>query len=103
MPQSRPSTTQCIAFGAALVYESLMHDHRDIIDRWPSMRAFAEDIGVPYVNVNMMRQRRNIHFRHWDRVIEAAKERGIRGVTLKLLASTYRSRPTPKAEARAYA
>jgi hypothetical protein len=39
MPQSRPSTTQCIAFGAALVYESLMHDHRDIIDRWPSMRA----------------------------------------------------------------
>jgi hypothetical protein len=70
-----------------------MHDHRDIIDRWPSTRAFAEDIGVPYVNVNMMRQRNSISVRHWERVVEAAKERGIRGITLKLIASTYRSRP----------
>jgi acid phosphatase class B len=81
-----------------------MNDHRDIIDRWPSTRAFAEDLGLPYVNVNMMRQRRSINVRHWDRVIEAAKERGIRGISLKLLASTYRPRPTVRAsEAREYA
>jgi acid phosphatase class B len=98
MPQSASSTTLRIANRAALVYESPMNDHRDIIDRWPSTRAFAEDIGVPYVNVNMMRQRRNIHFRHWDRVVEAAKERGIRGITLKLIASTYRSRPMARAD-----
>jgi predicted GNAT superfamily acetyltransferase len=80
-----------------------MNDHRDIIDRWPSTRAFAEDIGVSYNSANLMRHRRNIHFRHWERVVEAAKARNIRGINLKLLSSTYRSRPMAKAEARAYA
>lgn len=74
-------------------YESLMHDHRDIIDRWPSVKALADDLGIPYVNVNMMRQRNSISVRHWERVVEAAKARGIRGVNMVLLARTHRPRP----------
>jgi hypothetical protein len=50
-----------------------------------------------------MRHRHSINARYWDRVVEAAKARGLRGINHKLLSSTYRSRPMGKAEARAYA
>jgi predicted GNAT superfamily acetyltransferase len=80
-----------------------MTSHRDIIDRWPSVREFAADIGITYNSANLMRHRHSINARYWDRVVEAAKARGLRGINHKLLSSTYRSRPMGKAEARAYA
>jgi hypothetical protein len=48
---------------------------------------------LPYTNVNMMRHRRSIQPLYWPQVVEAAKARGIRGITLKVLAELYRPRP----------
>lgn len=80
-----------------------MQTHRDIIDRWPSLKEFAADIGVTYNSANLMRHRSSINARYWDRVVEAAKARNLRGINHKILSSTYRARPLHRAEAREYA
>ena len=62
-----------------------MKTYADIIDRWPSLRAFADDIGVPYGTAQLMRHRNGIAPRHWRRLEAAAQRRGISGVTVQLL------------------
>lgn len=49
----------------------------DIIDRWPSPKAFGEDIGVKLSHVHVMKVRGSIPARRWPRVVEAAKARSI--------------------------
>tara|TARA_R110002020_G_scaffold467027_4_gene690182 strand:+ start:3033 stop:3254 length:222 start_codon:yes stop_codon:yes gene_type:complete len=60
--------------------------HADIINLWPSLSAFAEDLGVPYVTAKAMRRRMSIPASYWVRMIEAAAARDIAGVTLADLA-----------------
>ena len=63
-----------------------MKTFTDIIDAWPSLSDFASDLGVPYVNAQVMRYRDSISADHWSRVEEMAIARGIPGVTVKLMA-----------------
>jgi hypothetical protein len=49
-----------------------------IISLWPTVVAFASDIGLKDTShARLMRLRGRIPERHRDRIIEAAKERGI--------------------------
>jgi hypothetical protein len=62
--------------------------HRDVIDRWPSLRCFAGDIGVPYGTAKQMRRRNSIPDEYRAAVVEKAIARGIDGVTFELLTLT---------------
>jgi len=62
--------------------------HESVIDKWPSVADFARDIGVPYQTARFMKVRNSIHPRHWRKVVQAAKSRGYRGVTLDGLQKT---------------
>jgi hypothetical protein len=64
-----------------------MKSFAEAINRWPSLRVFAEDIGVDYVTAQVMRHRDSISDKHWLRVVSAAEARGIDGVTLEFLAA----------------
>ncbi len=63
-----------------------------IIDRWPTISAFAEDTGVPYERARAWRLRNSIPSRYWDDVIAAAKAREIRGVDLGVLHAAERAK-----------
>jgi hypothetical protein len=60
--------------------------HADLINLWPSLSAFAEDLGVQYVTAKAMRRRVSVPAGYWLRMIECAETRGIEGVTLDVLA-----------------
>jgi hypothetical protein len=62
--------------------------HEDLIDKWPSVADFARDLGVKYQTARFMKKRNSIHPRYWSKVLQAAKDRRIRGVTLEALASS---------------
>lgn len=68
-----------------------MQSHVDIINRWPSLRAYAEEIGVAYGTAQVMRYRGSIHTRHWNAVVSAARKRGWSDVTHELLTRTHPS------------
>lgn len=67
-------------------------DFRDLIGSWPrengrtSIGTFAVDAGVPYLNAQMMRHRNSVPSDYWPQLVEAARRRGLEGVTLELLA-----------------
>lgn len=61
--------------------------HVQIIERWPSLRAFAEDIGAEYNTAKHIRRRGVIPAPYWTRLIEAAGQREIEGVTYEILAA----------------
>lgn len=63
-----------------------LNSHRDVIDRWPSLKTFSEDIGKDYGTAKKMRQRNSIPVEHWPVVIAAATRREIDGVTYESLA-----------------
>jgi hypothetical protein len=60
---------------------------RSIIDLWPSLQAFADDLGVKYVTAQLMRHRDSIASKHWRQTVISASHRNIPGVTLELLAT----------------
>lgn len=60
--------------------------HADLILSWPSIAEFGRDIGVPYEAAKAMRRRKNIPAQYWKRAVEAARFRGIDGVTYERLA-----------------
>jgi hypothetical protein len=60
--------------------------HADIINLWPSLSAFAEDIGVPYVTAKAMRRRGSIPSGYWTQVVKCASDRLICNVSLERLA-----------------
>jgi len=64
-----------------------MKDFVEIIQAWPapSIRSFADDIGVEYVTAQMMKHRNSISPEYWSLIVEAASDRGIHGVTLETL------------------
>lgn len=61
-------------------------DDIEIIGKWPSLTAFAADIGVSYGTAKAMRRRKSIPSEYWRRLINCAAERTIDGVTLEQLA-----------------
>jgi len=60
--------------------------HADLINLWPSLTVFAEDLRVRYVTAKAMRRRQSIPAAYWSRVVECAAARGIDGITLEVLA-----------------
>lgn len=64
----------------------LMDTFSDIIMRWPSLREFADDLGVPYVTAQVMKHRDSIAAEHWSAVVAGARARKIKGVSFELLA-----------------
>ena len=64
-----------------------MKTFRDVIDSWPSLQAFADDLEVAYVTAQVMRHRNSIASKRWQRVVECAGHRGIVGVTYPVLAA----------------
>ena len=60
--------------------------HADLINLWPSLSAFAEDLDVQYVTAKAMRRRDSIPAGYWLHMIASAEARGIEGVTLDVLA-----------------
>jgi len=70
-----------------------METHRDIISKWPSITAFADDIGVSANTAKQMRTRNSINGRYWAAAVEGAKQRRLNGVTLEALALTAMQTP----------
>jgi hypothetical protein len=77
---------------------------RELIDLWPhpSIGTVAEDLGVPYGTVQVMRHRDSIASEHWASLVDGARRRrfeGWRTVTIELLArlkAAKARRPHPK-------
>lgn len=59
----------------------------DLVSRWETIGAFAGAIGCGYEAARKMRDRQSIAPEHWSAVIEAARAKGIPGVTLEWLAA----------------
>lgn len=53
----------------------------DLIGRWPTIQAFADDIEVGLEAASAMKKRNRIASHHWTRVMSAAENRGIPGIT----------------------
>jgi hypothetical protein len=60
--------------------------HRNIIDAWPRLGDFADDLGISYGNAKAMRRRDRIGLEYVTKVVAAAEARGIDGVTAALIA-----------------
>ena len=65
--------------------------HADIINLWPALPQFAEDLGVRYGTAKAIRRRGRIPPEYWFRLVQKAEERGICGVTTDLLAKAISS------------
>jgi hypothetical protein len=87
--------TQRIVNRRSVGYGADMTTYTEIIDRWPSLTAYAADIGVRYGTAQVMRYRGSIPAKYWKRVVAAAARRGIDGVSLELLASI-EAEPKPR-------
>ena len=62
-------------------------EHRLIIDKWPTLADFAEDIGVSENTAKQMRTRNSINSRYWTALIEGAQIRSIPNIDYEALAS----------------
>lgn len=70
---------------------------RDIIDLWPTISEFASDIGLKhYQSGYRMRERNSINKRHWEKIVEAGKRRGV-SVSFKDLAVAHARAIAPDA------
>jgi hypothetical protein len=61
-------------------------EHSAVINLWPSLSAFAADLGIRYGTAKAMRRRGKIPPEYWVRLCNKAHDRGIDGVTTDLLA-----------------
>lgn len=61
--------------------------HKSLIDRWPSLGDFAEDIGTSYNTAKAMRRREKVPSEYWLAAVAGAEAREIDGVTLEAFAS----------------
>ncbi len=58
-----------------------MQNFRELIERWPSVKDFAEEVKLDYQTCYSMYRRNSIAPQHWPKVIKAAKKRGFKNVT----------------------
>jgi hypothetical protein len=61
--------------------------HAEIINKWPTLSDFADDLGVQYGTAKAMRRRSSIPSEHWLTVIAKAGDRDIDGISLEVLAA----------------
>jgi hypothetical protein len=66
----------------------------DLIDRLGGPTAFSRIIGKGPSTASEMKRNRSIPVEYWPRVISAAKERGIRGVSAEALMTMHVSPET---------
>lgn len=69
------------------IYTLIDMTHTAIINLWPSLSDFADDLSVAYGTAKAMRRRGSIPPQYWPVVIRKAEEREIEGVTLEALVS----------------
>lgn len=67
--------------------------HTEIINLWPSLSDFADDLGIQYGTAKAMRRRGVIPSEYWLTATVAADGRSISGVTLEALASAVARQP----------
>lgn len=70
----------------------MVKTYKQLIDAWPSLTTFADDLSVDYNTAKKMRSRDRVHSSHWRAMVSAAATRGISGVTLEVLAEIDASR-----------
>jgi hypothetical protein len=58
----------------------------DLITRWPSHRAMAEDLDIAVNRIEVWKHRNSIPAGHWRLLVKAAERRGIAGITFDHLA-----------------
>ncbi len=75
----------------------------ELIEMWPSIGAFAADVGVPYETANSWKKRNSIPAKNWPEVIAAAGRGGFPDVTFERLAKLARARAKNGATAKAVA
>jgi transposase-like protein len=63
-------------------------DAANIIAKWPSASALAEDLGIATVTVRSWRTR-GIPAHRWTAIVRAAQARALRGVSLAALARAH--------------
>lgn len=86
---------QCVRFALALVsyilYDTDMSNVPasipELISQWPTIGEFAVSIDCGYEAARQMNNRGRIAPHHWAKVVLAAQERGIDGITLEWLAT----------------
>lgn len=71
--------SQCRAMNTA--------SHAAIIARWPSCSVLAAGLGVKAQTIRKWKQRDRIPSEYWHPLVEAARARGIDGVSLERLAA----------------
>lgn len=76
---------------ATLCSLSVMQTIPDIINLWPTVSAFAADVGISYSLAKMWRKRASIPATRWLDVVRAAESRRL-PVTLDLLAQAAATR-----------
>lgn len=64
-----------------------MNSFAEIIALWPTVAAFADDVGVKYPTAASWEQRNTLPSDIWEDVVLAAADRGFEGVTLERLAA----------------
>lgn len=67
--------------------------HVGMINAWPSLADFADDIGVSYGTAKAMRRRGSVPPEYWVSMVSNASERGIGGVTFATLAAAVAKLP----------
>lgn len=74
-----------------------MSDFATIIAAWPrpSIRTFADDVGVAYGTAQIWKHRNSIPPEYWDLVVAAAERRGIDGISLEHLQRLAASKRRP--------
>jgi hypothetical protein len=65
---------------------------RAVIDAWPSLAAFARDIGTSENTAKGMRRRDSIPPEYWTDAVKGAASRDIDSVTLEMLAALAKAR-----------
>ena len=64
-----------------------MSTFREMIGRWPSQKAFADDLGISLQSAFNMTERDSVSARYWLDMVTGAQRRGIKGVSLDALAA----------------
>lgn len=72
--------------------------HADIINKWPSLSDFADDLAIEYGTAKAMRRRASIPVNHWNKVVAKAAERSIEGISLEVLVQSVTAGETTSPE-----
>jgi hypothetical protein len=69
-----------------------MNSFVEIIDAFGGAAPFGEAIGIPDSHARAMKARKSIPDGYWMLIVDAAKKRNIKGVTLESFASLAKAR-----------